>query len=125
CELSLSVKDLLDRLGLKSYAKTSGSSGIHVYVPIEPVFDYEQVADFAELVATLIVKENSEIATLERSMKKRKGGLIYVDHLQNARGKSVVAPYSVRARAGATISTPLEWSEVKRKPEIADFTIKN
>jgi bifunctional non-homologous end joining protein LigD len=125
CEVAMSCKNILDSLGLDSYAKTSGSRGIHVYVPIKPVYSYEQVADFAERVAMIIERENIEVATLERSLKKRKKARIYLDHMQNARGKSVVAPYSVRPKPGATVSAPLEWSEVKRQAvTISDFTIE-
>jgi bifunctional non-homologous end joining protein LigD len=125
CDVALSCKEILDGLGLDSYAKTSGSRGIHVYVPIKPAYSYKQIADFAERVAMLIEHENKTVATLERSLKKRKKARIYLDHMQNARGKSVVAPYSVRPKAGATVSAPLEWDEVKRKRvTIADFTIK-
>jgi bifunctional non-homologous end joining protein LigD len=126
CEVALSCKGVLDSLGLDSYAKTSGSRGIHVYVPIKPKYSYEQIADFALSVARLVEQENPDVATLERSLKKRKKARIYFDHMQNARGKSVVAPYSVRPKQGATVSAPLEWSEVKRKKvTISDFTIKN
>jgi bifunctional non-homologous end joining protein LigD len=125
CEVAVSCKEILDSVGLDSYAKTSGSRGIHVYVPIKPIYSYKQVADFAERVARIIERENIEVATLERSLKKRKKARIYLDHMQNARGKSVVAPYSVRPKPGATVSAPLEWSEVKRKTvTIQDFTIK-
>ena len=126
CELAMGVKDVLDRLGLESYAKTSGSRGIHVYVPVRPRYTYEQIADFAERVATIVASEHSGIATVERSLKRRKRGQIYVDHMQNARGKSVVAPYSVRPKRGATVSAPLEWREVKAaKITIQDFNIEN
>jgi bifunctional non-homologous end joining protein LigD len=126
CVLALKVREILGRAHLESYVKTSGSRGIHVYVPIKPVYSYEDVARFAEQIATRVADENAEIATVERSLKKRKPGQIYVDHMQNARGKSVVAPYSVRPRKGATVSAPLEWTEVKRrKITIEDFTIKN
>lgn len=126
CDVAISCKEILKGLGLESYAKTSGSRGIHVYVPIKPVYSYEQVADFALGVATLIEHENIEVATLERSLKKRQKARIYLDHMQNARGKSVVAPYSVRPKPGATVSAPLDWSEVKQKKvRIEDFTIKN
>jgi bifunctional non-homologous end joining protein LigD len=126
CELAMTVKDVLERIGMKGYPKTSGSRGLHVYVPIKPAHDYGEVAAFAERVATLVANERPEMATVERSLKKRKKGQIYVDHMQNARGKSVVSPYSVRPRAGATVSAPLEWHEVaggKITPQ--DFTIKN
>ena len=126
CEASLCVRKILSRSGLESYAKTSGSRGIHVYVPIKPVYGYEQVVNFAEQVATLVAREMPEAATVERALKKRRRGQIYVDYMQNARGKSVAAPYSVRPKPGATVSAPLDWGEVKRKkitPQ--DFHIKN
>jgi bifunctional non-homologous end joining protein LigD len=126
CELALSVREILSGVGLESYAKTSGSRGIHVYVPIKPVYSYEDVADLAERIATRVANENPETATVERSLKKRRPGQIYVDHMQNARGKSVVAPYSVRPREGATVSAPLEWTEVKsKKITIQDFNVKS
>lgn len=125
CELAMGVRDALGRVGLEGYAKTSGSRGIHVYVPIKPQYDYDEAAAFAEQLATIVAAEHSEIATVERSLKKRRRGQIYVDHMQNARGKSVVAPYSVRPREGATVSAPLEWGEVKRaKIKMQDFNIK-
>lgn len=126
CDVAWSCKEILKSLGLDSYAKTSGSRGIHIYVPVKPVYSYEQIADFAERVAMLIEREHKDVATLERSLKKRQKARIYLDHMQNARGKSVVAPYSVRPKPGATVSAPLKWSEVKGKQvTIADFTIKN
>lgn len=126
CELALVVRRLLDALGLESYPKTSGSRGIHLYVPVEPVYSYEQIADFAARVAAFVASENKEIATVERALKSRKRGQIYLDHMQNARGKSVVAPYSVRPREGATVSAPLEWKEVEgKKLTPQDFNIKN
>ncbi|HKP72934.1 MAG TPA: non-homologous end-joining DNA ligase, partial [Pyrinomonadaceae bacterium] len=126
CDMALSTRAILERLGLESYVKTSGSRGLHVYVPIKAVHGYDEVARFAELVAQLVVRENAEVATVERSLKKRKRARIYVDHMQNARGKSVVAPYSVRPRPGASVSTPLVWNDVKRKKiRPQDFTIKN
>jgi len=121
-QVALALRDILEGLGLDSCVKTSGSRGMHVYVPIEPVYGYGVVANFAELVGTLAERENPEVVTLERSLKKRKGGRVYLDHLQNARGKSVVSPYSVRERPGATVSAPLEWAEVRRKLRPQDFT---
>lgn len=126
CEAALCVRDVLKHLGLEAYPKTSGSRGIHVYLPIKPAYTYEQVAGFAEQVATLVAREMPEAATVERALRKRKRGQIYVDHMQNARGKSVVAPYSVRPKPGATVSAPLEWKEVeRRKLTTQDFNIKN
>ncbi len=126
CAVALEVRRVLSELGLDCYAKTSGSRGIHAYVPIKPVYDYERVAELAERVATLVARANPKVATVERALKARRPGQIYVDHMQNARGKSVVAPYSVRPRAGAPVSAPLTWEEVEAKrirPQ--DFNIRN
>ena len=126
CDVAVSARDIISELGLDSYAKTSGSRGIHVYVPIKPEYSYEQVAELVAAIAKMVADENPKSATVERGKAKRKPDQIYVDHLQNAYGKSVVAPYSVRPRKGATISAPLDWKEVeKKKIAISDFTIKN
>ncbi|HWP45446.1 MAG TPA: non-homologous end-joining DNA ligase, partial [Blastocatellia bacterium] len=126
CEVALRLRRVLEDLGFDCAAKTSGARGMHVYVPIRAAYSYEQVASLAEKVAALVAREVPDIATVERSIKKRGRDKVYVDHLQNARGKSIVAPYSVRPRRGATVAAPLEWSEVKRKKiEPQDFTIKN
>jgi bifunctional non-homologous end joining protein LigD len=126
CDVALSTRDILKGLGLESYVKTSGSRGLHIYVPIATGHSYVEAARFAELVAARIVGENPEVATVERALKKRKRARIYVDHMQNARGKSVVAPYSVRPKAGASVSAPLVWEEVGgKKIHPQDFTIKN
>lgn len=124
CDLAVIARDVLAEIGLKSYAKTSGSRGIHVYVPVKAKYTYEQVADLAARVAKRVAEEDPENATVERSRSKRKKNQVYIDHLQNAYGKSIVAPYSVRPRTGATVSAPLEWEEVERKKiSISDFTI--
>jgi bifunctional non-homologous end joining protein LigD len=126
CDVALTTREVLARVGLESYAKTSGSRGIHIYVPVRPAYTYEQIAELAEQVATVVAREQSEVATVERSKHKRGARMIYVDHMQNARGKSVVAPYSVRPKPGATVSAPLEWKEVERKKiRTADFHIRN
>jgi bifunctional non-homologous end joining protein LigD len=126
CDVALSTREILHGLGLESYVKTSGSRGLHLYVPLAAGQDYAEAARFAELVAARVVGENPEVATVERSLKKRKSARIYVDHMQNARGKSVVAPYSVRPRPGAPVSAPLTWAEVARKKvRPQDFNIKN
>ena len=126
CDVALATRDVLSRLELEGYPKTSGSRGLHIYVPIRASYSYEQVAELAEQIATVIAKENPEVATIERSLKKRRQGQIYVDHMQNALGKSVVAPYSVRPRPGATVAAPLDWKEVAgRRVTPQDFTIKN
>lgn len=126
CEIAIAVKKELNGFGLSCYAKTSGSRGMHIYVPIKPLYGYDDVVEFAERLATRVTRDHSDIATIERSLKKRGRGRIYIDYLQNARGKSVVAPYSVRPRPQATVSTPVTWAEVaRRKIKPQDFTINN
>ena len=126
CELSVSTRDVIGSLELDCYAKTSGSRGIHIYVPVERGYSYDEVAGLAARIAKTVADENPRIATVERSKRGRKKGQIYVDHMQNAYGKSVVAPYSVRPRPGATVSMPLEWKEVeKRSISTGDFNIGN
>jgi bifunctional non-homologous end joining protein LigD len=126
CEVAVTTRKILEKLGLESYPKTSGSRGIHIYVPIKAAYDYDEIAEFAARVAALIAAEHPEAATVERSKSKRGKRTIYVDHMQNARGKSVVAPYSVRPREGAPVSAPLTWREVEaKKITPQDFTIEN
>ena len=126
CETALITKEVIENLGLVSYVKTSGSRGIHVYVPIEAKYSYDQITDLAERIAKIVARENPSSATVERSKQKRKKNQIYMDFLQNAYGKSVAAPYSVRPKPGATVSAPLDWSEVEKKQiSIKDFTIEN
>ena len=114
---------MLRRVGLDCYAKTSGSRGMHVYVPIESRYTYDTAASLAARLAHITVHENRGVATLERAVGQREESQIYVDHLQNARGKAVVSPYSVRPRPGATVSTPLSWADVKSGVDPGDFSI--
>lgn len=126
CEVALSTREIIARLGLESYAKTSGSRGIHVYVPIRAEYHFERVTALAESIAQIIAHEHTEIATTERSKQKRLNNQIYIDFMQNTYGKSVVAPYSVRPAPGATVSAPLTWEEIEEKNvAIGDFTIMN
>ena len=123
CEVALALEEVLVSLGLEGYPKTSGSRGIHVLIPIEPGRSYVEVAEIAESIANLVVAKNRARATVERSITKREAGRVYIDYLQNARGKTTAAPYSVRARSGAPVSTPLTWEEVRRGLSPLDFTI--
>lgn len=123
CEVALALRDTLERFGLRGYPKTSGSRGMHIFVPIEPRYLYDQVAAFAEQVAATVARENPKCATVQRSLSKREQGRVYVDHLQNAKGKTVAAAYSARARPLATVSAPLQWQEVSQCVDPAEFTI--
>ncbi len=111
--------------GWTPFPKTSGSSGIHLYLPLEPIDDYESVAHVAEEIAAEVAARAPQIATIERVPSARKKGQVYIDWLQNARGKTMVAPYSVRGKPGATVSMPLTWEVVEEGVQIADFTMKN
>lgn len=124
-EIALLVREHLAEFGLKGFPKTSGATGIHVYVPIRPVYSFEQARQFAQIIAWLCHEERPDIITLESSLARREGK-VYLDCLQNVEGKTVASVYSVRAQAGAPVSTPLEWSEMipgSFRPR--DFNIAN
>jgi bifunctional non-homologous end joining protein LigD len=124
-EVALTTKTVCDELGIKAYPKTSGSSGIHIYLPLKPANEYESVAEFAKLMAGEIARRVPAIATIERTLAKRKPNQVYVDWLQNSRGKSLASVYTVRAKPNATVSMPLTWKQVEQGIKIFDFTIKN
>ncbi|MBF4507877.1 DNA ligase D [Flavobacterium sp. JLP] len=123
-ETALTVKQVLDELETECLCKTSGASGLHVYIPLGAQYDYDSIKILGELLATEIQSRLPETTSLERSIKKR-NHKIYIDYLQNRKGQTLAAPYSVRPRPGATVSTPLEWSEVNNKLHPSQFTIKN
>ena len=124
-EVAKLVEEELDSLELTALVKTSGSSGMHVVVPLKPGVSDDTAVLAAQLIATRVATRAPTIATIERSVKARPPGAVYVDYLQNIRGKTVAAAYSVRARPGATVSTPLEWKEVDTKLDPRDFTIES
>ena len=117
------VRDELDALGLHGALKTSGSSGHHIYVPLPPKTTDETSRDLAEVIASRVASAHPKEATVERSVKARARGTIYVDWLQNVKGKTVAGPYAVRARPRATVSTPLHWDELDDSLDPLDFTI--
>jgi bifunctional non-homologous end joining protein LigD len=123
-EVAKIVQEELDALKLTAVAKTSGSSGMHIIIPLEPGVSDEAAVLAAQLIATRVVARAPSIATIERSVGARAPGAIYVDYLQNIRAKTVAAAYSVRARPGATVSTPLEWNEVDGALDPRDLTIE-
>lgn len=125
CELALALHEVLEQIKLEGYAKTSGASGMHVYLPLGGLYNYEQVRDFGMLIASVIIARRPDLATVERSLSKRSRDLIYFDVLQNREGATVAAPWSVRARTGAPVSTPLTWEEVAAKPTPGQHTIAN
>ncbi|TDH29126.1 DNA ligase D [Segetibacter sp. 3557_3] len=123
-EAALTVKQILDKAGAYSICKTSGASGLHVYVPMGKKYTYEQVKDFAYLICMLASEELPEITTLERSLSKRSKDKIYMDYLQNRKGQTIACVYSMRPKKGATVSTPLRWEEVKPGLSPLDFTFQ-
>lgn len=124
-EVALTTKKVCDEVGLRAFPKTSGSSGIHIYLPLKPVNEYDKVADFARLLAGEIARRVPTIATVERSLAKRKHDQVYVDWMQNARGKSLASVYTTRAKPKATVSMPLTWKQIEKGVKITDFTLKN
>ena len=118
------TKEVLDHLGVKSYPKTSGSTGIHVYIPLGAKYNYDQCQLFAKIIATQVHNILPEFTSIERIVKNRKGKL-YVDYLQNRPKATLAAPYSLRPKPGATVSMPLHWEEVKKGLSMKDFTIQN
>ncbi|MHB1126606.1 MAG: non-homologous end-joining DNA ligase [Bacillota bacterium] len=111
-EIALLVRDALEVFGLRCYPKTSGATGLHIYVPIERRYNYEQVRQFTGWIAAMITKFHPGRATTERAVQRRTGR-VYLDYLQNSLGKTIASVYSVRPHTGAPVSIPLTWDEVK------------
>jgi bifunctional non-homologous end joining protein LigD len=120
-EVALLVKQALDAFGLTSFPKTSGSDGIHVLVPIERRWTYEDTREFCEIVARALARSHPGLITTEWSKTKRRGVLI--DSNQNGEGKTIASVYSVRPKPGAPVSTPLRWDEVNEKLDPTSYTM--
>lgn len=118
------VKKVLDSIGAEAYVKTSGSTGIHIYIPLGAKYHYDQSKQLAELVVTLVNNEMPEFTSVERSPSKRKGK-IYLDFLQNRETQTAAAPYSLRPKPGVPVSTPLDWSELKKGLTPTTYNAKN
>ena len=123
------LHDVLDGLGTPSFPKTSGSRGIHIFIPLPPGTPYDAGQIFCQIVATVVASRHPDVATVERMVKKRPKATVYIDFLQNIYGKTLACAYSARASAFAGVSTPLTWDEVHEgvkaglRPE--DFTMRN
>jgi bifunctional non-homologous end joining protein LigD len=118
------VRDELARLGVPGVPKTSGASGLHVYIPLPPGTTYESGLLLCQIVATIVAGKHPKAATIERAVRARPEGTVYVDYLQNIVGKTLATAYSARASAFAGVSTPLEWSEVDAGVDPRDFTVR-
>ena len=119
--VGLALKERLEQFGLKPYAKTSGKKGLHVLVPIVRERSFRETREFAHKIGKQLSKEY-EIVTAEFAETK-KPGKVFVDYLQNSHGRTMVSPYSLRVTPEATVSTPLEWIEVKKGIKPSDFNI--
>ena len=118
------VHDDLQKLGLPGFPKTSGSSGLHIYIPLPPGTSYESGQLLCQIVATLVATRHPKAATVERTVRRRPRGTVYVDYLQNILGKTLATAYSARASEFAGVSTPLSWKEVKGGLDPRAFTIR-
>ncbi|MEG6521668.1 non-homologous end-joining DNA ligase [Desulfotomaculum sp. 1211_IL3151] len=113
-EVALVIKKVLDHLKLRGYPKTSGATGIHIFIPLRPVFSFGQVTKAMGLIAKAVADTFSEKATIERTVAKRDPQKVYVDYLQNTRGKSMAWTYGLRPLPGAPVSTPVMWEEIEK-----------
>jgi bifunctional non-homologous end joining protein LigD len=118
------TKEIIDDLKVPGYCKTSGSTGIHIYIPMGARYTYDECQLFGKLIATRVHNELPGFTSIERLTNKRKGR-IYVDYLQNRPKATLAAPYAVRPKPGATVSMPLHWEEVKKGLKMSSFTIAN
>jgi bifunctional non-homologous end joining protein LigD len=124
-DVALVTREIMDKIGIIGYCKTSGSTGMHIYIPCGRRYTYDTVRGFAKMLATMVQSQLPSLTTMERSLAKRKKTEIYIDYLQNSRGQTLASVYSVRPRPGATVSAPLEWKEVKHGLHPSQFTMKN
>ncbi len=118
------TREILEGMNVPSYPKTSGSTGMHIYIPLGAKYTYDQSKEFARIIATLVNKKIPKFTSIERAVKARKGKM-YIDFLQNRPQATISAPYSLRPKPGATVSMPLHWEEVKKGLKMKDFTIHN
>jgi bifunctional non-homologous end joining protein LigD len=118
------VRDELTSLKVSGVPKTSGSSGMHIYIPLPPHTSYESGMLFCQIVATIVASRHPKAATVERTVARRPRGTVYVDFLQNILGKTLATAYSARASDYAGVSTPLTWKEVDEGVDPRDFTIR-
>jgi bifunctional non-homologous end joining protein LigD len=119
------VHTKLRLIGLEGYPKTTGGNGMHIYVPVEPIYSSAQTRSFAEILARWVAAERPDLFTTPRMVSAREKGKVYFDYLQNASGKTISAPYVLRAHPGAPVATPLKWDEVVPGLKPQQFHIAN
>ena len=118
------IRDELKKLKVPGFPKTSGASGLHVYIPLPPGTAYESGLLFCQIIATMVATRHPKQATVERTVSRRPKGTVYIDFLQNVEGKTLATAYSARASAFAGVSTPLAWKELDGPIDPRDFTIR-
>lgn len=123
-QVALAIKELLDVMNVPGFCKTSGSTGMHVYIPLAAKYTYDQSQMFGRLIVDHVQQQYPAFTSTERMIKNRKGKM-YLDFLQNRPGATLACPYSLRPKPGATVSMPLHWDEVRPGLKMSDFTIKN
>jgi len=121
---ALVIKEICDEIKIPCYCKTSGATGLHIYIPAGNMYSYDQVKAFAEILANITHQRLPSTTSVMRTVSKRRDK-IYVDFLQNRKAQTIAAPYSVRPRPNATVSTPLKWQEVNHSLYPEMFTIEN
>ncbi len=124
-EAALLVREKLDAIGMKGYPKTTGGDGMHIYIPLEPIYSYDESRTFAEILAHLVQSAQPDLFTTPRTVSKRQKGRVYFDWMQNGKTKTIAAPYVLRAYPGAPVATPLAWSEVQPGLTPGQFNIYN
>jgi bifunctional non-homologous end joining protein LigD len=122
-DIALDLKDLLGELHIKSYVKTSGKTGLHVFIPVAPIYGYNQTRTFAKIIGKMLSQRNPGKITMEWNSSKRKGK-VFFDYNQNSKGKTLASIFSVRPTKSASVSMPVEWSELS-DIQPADFTLVN
>lgn len=120
-DIALLLKEELDKLSFRSYVKTSGKKGLHVVLPIINKYNFNQTREFVHQFGKFLARKSDIVVSEFRN--SRDPGTIFIDYLQNHRGKTMIAPYSLRAHPGATVSTPLEWNELKKGLRPEEFNI--
>ncbi len=120
-DVALLLKEKLDELNFRSFVKTSGKKGLHVVLPVIKSYNFKQTREFVHQFGKFLARESNLVVS--EFMNSRDPGTIFIDYLQNTRGKTMIAPYSLRAQAKATVSTPLEWKELKKGLRPEEFNI--
>jgi len=123
-EIAQVAQEILNEAKIEAYLKTSGSSGLHIYLPLQAAYTHEEARDFTKLICYFIQERTKGLTSMERAVRNRKGK-IYLDYLQNRRGQTLASAYCVRPKPGAPVSAPLDWKELKKGLKITDFNIQN